>query len=154
MSQSFEELLSKIQNLGGSIEEGIYKGIGHYVSKIQADAKRNCPVDTGHLRNSIHTNVKYEDTQIVGTVGTNLNYAIYVELGTGPIGSKSPKILPTNITPKYKTQGWYYKAKDGIRYTKGQAAKPFLYPAFKANENKAKEYIKKGISAYIRSLNG
>ena len=47
MSQSFEELLSKIQNLGGSIEEGIYKGIGHYVSKIQADAKRNCPVDTG-----------------------------------------------------------------------------------------------------------
>ncbi len=154
MSQSFEELLSKIKNLGGSIEEGIYNGVGHYVSKIQADARKNCPVDTGHLRNNIHTNVKYEDKQIVGTVGTNLNYAIYVELGTGPVGARSPKMLPPNITPKYKTQGWYYKSKDGVRYTKGQVAKPFLYPAFKINEIKAKEYIKKGINSYIRSLNG
>lgn len=153
MSQSFEELLSKIQNLGGSIEEGIYKGVGNYVSKIQADARRNCTVDTGHLRNSIHIKVKYEKEEIVGTVGTNLDYALYVELGTGPIGAKSPKMLPPNIKPKYKTQGWYYKAKDGVRYTKGQVAKPFLYPAFKANENKAKDYIKKGINAYIRSLN-
>ena len=153
MSQSFEELLSKIQNLGGSIEEGIYKGVGNYVSKIQADARRNCTVDTGHLRNSIHIKVKYKKEEIVGTVGTNLDYALYVELGTGPIGAKSPKMLPPNIKPKYKTQGWYYKAKDGVRYTKGQVAKPFLYPAFKANENKAKDYIKKGINAYIRSLN-
>lgn len=153
MSQSFEELLSKIQNLGGSIEEGIFKGVGHYVSKIQADAKRNCTVDTGHLRNSIHTKVKYEKEEIVGTVGTNLEYALYVELGTGPVGAKSPKLLPPHINPKYKTQGWYYKAKEGIRYTKGQIAKPFLYPAFKVNESKAKDYIKKGINAYIRSLN-
>ena len=154
MSSSFEELLSKIESLGGSIEEGIYKGVGNFVSKVQADAKRNCPVDTGFLRNSIHTSVKYVNKEIVGTVGTNLEYGLFVELGTGPIGAKSPKILPPNIKPKYKTQGWYYKAKDGVRYTSGQVAKPFLYPAFKANESKAKEYIKKGINAYIRSLNG
>ena len=153
MSDSFEELLTKIENLGGNIEEGIYKGVGHYLSKIQADAKRNCPVDTGLLRNSIHTDVKYEDKEILGTVGTNLDYGIFVELGTGPVGAKSPKILPPNITPKYKTQGWYYKAKDGVRYTKGQIAKPFLYPAFKANEHKAEEYIKKGVKAYISNLN-
>lgn len=153
MSQSFEELLAKVQNLGGNIEEGIHKGVGTFLSKVQADAKRNCVVDTGLLRNSIHTNVKYEDGEIIGTVGTNLEYAIYVEMGTGPVGASSPKLLPPNIKPKYKTTGWYYKAKDGVRYTKGQIAKPFLYPAFKANESKVKEYIKKGINSYIRSLN-
>lgn len=41
-------------------------------------AKRLCPVDTGRLRNSIsHDN---DDNAV--TVGTNVDYAIYVEMGT------------------------------------------------------------------------
>lgn len=154
MSNSFEELFYKIQNLGGNIQEGLYKGVGQYLSKIQADAKRLCTVNTGYLRNSIHTKVKYDGEDIVGTVGTNLDYGIYVEMGTGPVGEESTKILPPDVIPKYKQEGWYYKADDGnVYYTKGQVAKPFLYPAFKSNENNAKEYIKKGLNAHIRSLN-
>lgn len=44
-------------------------------------AKRLCPVDTGRLRNSItHTTVSEGET--VTYVGTNVEYAPYVELGT------------------------------------------------------------------------
>lgn len=152
MSNTFDELFQKILNIGGDIEEGIYKGVGQFVSKVQADAKTLCPTDTGMLRNSITTSVKYEDGEIVGKVGSNLKYAVYVEVGTGPVGAKSKKLLPKGITPQYKSDGWYYKAKDGVRYTKGQIAKPFLYPSFKTNESKADEYIKKGIQAYLRGL--
>ena len=43
-------------------------------------AKRACPVDTGRLRNSI-THVVDEGTRHV-IIGTNVEYAPYVELGT------------------------------------------------------------------------
>lgn len=43
-------------------------------------AKRACPVDTGRLRNSI-THVTLPDEKAV-YIGTNVEYAPYVELGT------------------------------------------------------------------------
>lgn len=43
-------------------------------------AKRACPVDTGRLRNSI-THILDEGTRHV-IIGTNVEYAPYVELGT------------------------------------------------------------------------
>ena len=41
-------------------------------------AKRLCPVDTGRLRNSI----SHSNDDIFAYVGTNVEYAAYVELGT------------------------------------------------------------------------
>lgn len=47
--------------------------------KAESHAKKLCPVDTGRLRNSI-THAQYsEDTEVVGS---NVDYAPYVELGT------------------------------------------------------------------------
>lgn len=47
--------------------------------KAETYAKQLCPVDTGRLRNSI-THEQYDtDTEIVGT---NVEYAPFVELGT------------------------------------------------------------------------
>lgn len=47
---------------------------------IERDAKKNCPVDTGNLRASIHT--KMEESELACYVGTNVEYAVYVEEGT------------------------------------------------------------------------
>lgn len=44
----------------------------------EALAKQACPVDTGRLRSSIH----YDPGNLSCTVGTNVNYAQYVEFGT------------------------------------------------------------------------
>ena len=44
-------------------------------------AKRLCPVDTGRLRNSI-THTTRSEPGPVAYVGTNVEYAPYVELGT------------------------------------------------------------------------
>lgn len=46
--------------------------------KAETYAKRLCPVDTGRLRNSI-THQQYDDHTEV--IGTNVEYAPYVELG-------------------------------------------------------------------------
>lgn len=43
-------------------------------------AKQDCPVDTGRLRNSISHAVDMSDNSVY--IGTNVEYAAYVELGT------------------------------------------------------------------------
>lgn len=79
-------------------------------------AKKLCPVDTGNLRNSI-THAVVED-EMAAYVGTNSEYGVYVEMGTGKyIGGGRP-------TP------WVYQdAKGNWHRTSGQPAKPFIKPA-------------------------
>ena len=43
-------------------------------------AKKKCPVDTGNLRNSITNEVRSSEKAVY--IGTNVEYAAYVELGT------------------------------------------------------------------------
>jgi HK97 gp10 family phage protein len=47
---------------------------------IEAEAKRLCPVDTGRLRASITYEI--DETRLIARVGTNVIYAIFVEMGT------------------------------------------------------------------------
>lgn len=79
-------------------------------------AKKLCPVDTGNLRNSITHQVDEEEPAVY--IGTNSEYAAYVELGTGqyyPGGRPTP---------------WVYQdAKGNWHMTHGQRAQPYLKPA-------------------------
>lgn len=47
---------------------------------VEGEAKNRCPVDTGNLRNSITHEV--DESEISVKIGTNVEYAPYVELGT------------------------------------------------------------------------
>lgn len=83
-------------------------------------AKLLCPVDTGNLRNSITHRVDEAESAVY--IGTNNEYAAYVELGTGkyyPGGRKTP---------------WVYQdAKGNWHLTHGQRAQPYLKPAIADN---------------------
>lgn len=66
-------------------------------------AKKACPVDTGRLRNSItHITVPGEKAAYIGT---NVEYARYVEMGT----SKNPKGQPF-LRPAASNHGAKYAA--------------------------------------------
>jgi len=56
-------------------ENRVLEAIGFYV---EGEAKLRCPVDTGNLRSSLDH--KIDGKEII--VGTNVEYAIYVEKGT------------------------------------------------------------------------
>lgn len=81
-------------------------------------AKDLVTVDTGNLQNSISYRVDVSSKEVV--IGTNNEYAAYVELGTG----------------KYKEGGggrqdpWVYQDDKGNwHHTHGQRAQPYLKPA-------------------------
>lgn len=79
-------------------------------------AKKLCPVDTGNLRNSITHEVNEDDLEAV--IGTNNEYAVYVELGTGVYADGG------RPTP------WAYQdAKGNWHWTRGNKAQPFVKPA-------------------------
>ena len=90
-------------------------------------AKDLVPVDTGNLRNSI-THKVAED---VVYIGTNNEYAAYVELGTGKYaegGRKDP---------------WVHQDDEGRwHHTDGQRAQPYLKPAVADHKQTYRNIIK------------
>ncbi len=76
--------------LGGNIKEACYKGVIRGAKTIQKNAKYLCPTgETGHLKNSIKTKGQINQDSVEGQVYTNLEYAPYVEFGTGQRGAES-----------------------------------------------------------------
>jgi len=95
-------------------------------------------VFTGDLKQSIHSEyVSAERGGVVFAVVADSSHAIYVEMGTGIVGARSP--YPGKLPAVYaqgKTirqladgrYGWFYQDKDGHWwFTEGMPSRPFLY---------------------------
>lgn len=95
----------------------------------EGHAKKLCPVDTGNLRNSI-THTVADNGERAAYVGTNSEYAVYVECGTGiyyPGGRQTP---------------WTYQDENGDWHlTHGQRAKPYIKPAVADHVDQYKKII-------------
>lgn len=72
------------QDNTGQVAAGIESAIDVALEKIgllaEGYAIKKCPVDTGHLRGSITHEVDFDGDAVY--IGTNVEYAPYVELGT------------------------------------------------------------------------
>ena len=72
------ELEALLRGPSGAVAQTILKA----TLAVEREAKHLCPVDTGRLRSSITPEVAREGQEIVGRVGTNVEYAPYQEFGT------------------------------------------------------------------------
>ena len=89
-------------------------------------AKKAAPVDTGNLRNSIGHKV----TEDAVYIGTNTEYAPYMEFGTG------------KYTPGGRPDPWVYQDDEGRWHrTEGAKAQPFLKPAVADHAQQYREII-------------
>ena len=133
-----ERLIKKLKELSDVDTEQVLKKATAY---CQGQAKSLCPVDTGALRESIHMQFDKRGKQSRGKVYTNMEYASYVEFGTGIKGDGSyphADKLPAGMNLTYRDTPWVYPVDtdDGkeFRYTKGQVAQPYMYPALADSE--------------------
>lgn len=85
--EGLEDVQDMLNNYANSVTEKLSKGIAEGCKIVEGEAKVNCPVSTektrpggqhGELRRSITSQV--DGTK--GEVGTNKEYAAYVEFGT------------------------------------------------------------------------
>ncbi len=137
-------------------------------------AKLLVPVDSGELRASIHEAVEVDGSQAVGYSYTNSDHAAFVEFGTGPVGlqggrSGSPVKVHYSLGPFLVKRGtgrpgevvesyedyWVYCDEQGRFFaTRGQPAKPFMYPAAKEVEKQAQKIMASAIKSYIAKATG
>lgn len=100
---------------------------------VESAAKDKAPKDTGALRRSITSKVEVTGNSIEGIVFTPLEYAPYVEYGTG--------IYSQNGNGR-KTPWVYMDDKGNYHYTRGQHPQPYMRPALEENKDKIINMIK------------
>ena len=123
-------LLKRID--GMCSETNISAAIGKACALVEGEAKKKAPKDTGALRRSISSTVK----GLEGIVFTPLEYAPYVEYGTGLFAEKGGR----------KNVPWYYKDEGGKWHiTSGQHPHPYMRPALNENREEILRLIKEGI---------
>ena len=118
-------------------KEKIFAAVERACALLEREAKKKAPKDTGALRRSITSEVSYEGEDVVGVVYTPLEYAPYVEYGTGLFaeGGDGRKDVP-----------WRYQDDEGNWHsTSGQHPQPFMRPAFDENKDKIAKIIAEGI---------
>lgn len=83
--KGINEALAGLRNTPKNIGERMRQAFTESAAAIEADAKENAPVDTGRLRSSITHRVTYREAEYVAAeIGSKVEYAPYVELGTRP----------------------------------------------------------------------
>lgn len=121
-----ESLYAKLGKIAS--DEAIMRGIQKACVRVEVDAKVNCPVDDGILRASITHELK--PSELKGVVGTGVEYAPYVELGTG-------------VYADGRNTPWQYQDASGAWHTTvGQRPQPFMLPALENNRVKVIKDIK------------
>lgn len=118
--EGLDAILEKIEDIANG--EDITQRLGIACALVERAAKELAPKDNGELRRSISS--KVEGTQ--GIVFTALEYAPYVEYGTGLFAEEAGR----------KDVPWCYQDDEGEWHsTSGQKPQPFMRPAL--NQNRA-----------------
>ncbi|MFD7066076.1 HK97 gp10 family phage protein [Streptomyces sp. NPDC059913] len=102
-------------------------------TRVQNEARRRAPVDTGRLRSSIVTRSEDHGRTYDVTVGTNVSYAEHVEYGTAP----------HRIYPRTKQALYWPGAAHPVAYVNhpGTLPHPFLGPAIAMAETWLREEL-------------
>ena len=122
------EIQDNSKEVSAALKAALLRGLEKCGLVAEGYAKRLCPVDTGNLRNSITHQV--DSSESAAYIGTNVEYAAYVELGTGkyyPGGRPTP---------------WAYQdAKGEWHWTAGSRAQPYIKPSVAAHANTYRKII-------------
>lgn len=104
---------------------------GYAKDNVRNQVGQGSYVPTGALMNSITHKVIESDKDTACYIGTNMEYAPYVEFGTGIYYDGGGR-----------RTSWVYKGADGkFHMTNGQRAKPYLKPAISEHLDKYKKII-------------
>ena len=130
---------------------------------VQAQIIDMNAIDTTLLLNSVYTFFRGR----TGHVQVTSPYAIYVEYGTGILGSGHPEGNGWRDPPppsykgktydRYDSQGhgesgWFYPYGEGqVRWTQGMVTRPFMYMSMLVLERMAEEY---GVTIIARYMDG
>lgn len=114
------DFIKKLRRFEEVLADRLEEALERAVLIVQATAQRLVPVDTGRLRASIESAVKrIGDTIVRGFVGTNVEYAPHVEIGTGSMDAQ-PYLRPAVEAHRPDIRNQFERA---FRETKAEVAR-------------------------------
>ena len=134
-----QALIAKLKALSSDVERFVIDETEAAGRDIEADAKRNAPVDLGKLRQSI--NYQKGDNGLKAFVFVNVPYAAYQEFGTGGM---------VNVPPEMKEIAEYYRGK-GVRQV-NLRPQPYLYPALVLNRERYIQTLQKKLDILTKKF--
>lgn len=129
--EGLDNLLDRLEKI--SSPNNIEQGLAQACALVERSAKQKAPKGNGELRRSISS--KVEDLK--GIVFTPLEYAPYVEYGTGLFAEEGGRIdVP-----------WCYQDDKGEWHsTSGQAPHPYMRPALNENREEILRILKEALT--------
>lgn len=127
-------IIKKLHQLPAQAKQLVTDEIEATIDDIHRDAVIRVPVDTGRLKGSLTPQV----SGMTGEVGTNVEYAPYVEFGTGG---------KVNIPAGLESYAARFKGK-GVKQV-NLPARPYLFNSFFENVPKFLDRINKGIAKLV-----
>jgi HK97 gp10 family phage protein len=131
--EGLDEILEKLDSID---VEKLKENMGKACALLEAAAKRKAPKGTGELRRSITSKVVDEGGVVKGIVFTPLEYAPYVEYGTGLFAEEGGR----------QDVPWHYQDEKGEWHsTSGMHPQPYMRPALDENREQIKRVLKEGL---------
>ena len=94
-----------------AVRQGTLRALEIIGGMAESYTKALTPVDTGALRNSFTHRVDFNKSKV--TVGSNIEYAPYVELGTGKLYDPPPEWIESHAKKGRGLDRWFYKDVQG-----------------------------------------
>ncbi len=115
------------------------RAVGEACALVEGVAREKAPKGvTGDLRKFMDSKVDVIGNEVIGTVFNPLEYAPYVEFGTG--------LFAENGNGRKDVPWAYEDEKTGeLIWTKGNHPQPFLRPALNENREEVKRILKEGL---------
>ena len=141
-NKDFNNLIKKLSEIDSEAgQEVAMRAVKQAGAIVQSQAKLLITGDTGALARSVRVKNEVKEESVTSTVYTNSKYAPYYEFGTGPRYRQTGWMIPADAMTIDKAEAYgfrvAYKNGDVIGYyTKGQMARPFMYPALHDQEDK------------------
>ena len=141
--EGLSDILKKLEALK-NIEKDprIDKALGRGAARIQGAVKLLTPVDTGNLRNKIFL---AHEKMMEYAVTTNVEYAVFVEYGTGKLGDPS--------VPHTSKDHWTYYSDKLQKFitTHGQKPVHMFTKGFSSAHKTAFEIVRKEVMEVIKN---
>lgn len=132
-----EGMEAVLEGLEGLLDtEKLEVALGKACALVERSAKQKAPKGTGELRRSITSKVEHDGGNPVGIVYTPLEYAPYVEFGTGLFAEEGGR----------QDVPWNYQDDEGNWHsTSGMKPHPYMRPALNENRELIKRIIGEAI---------
>lgn len=133
--EGIEEVFEELDGLVDTAK--LERALGRACALVERSAKQKAPKGTGELRRSITSKVVPNGNGATGIVFTPLEYAPYVEFGTGLFAEEGGR----------KDVPWHYQDDEGEWHsTSGMHPQPYMRPALNENREQIKRIIGEAIT--------